>query len=56
MDESKIARYRAQAEACLINAERTPDMPTKRYWIELAAAWTRIADDFAKAGVSRTSN
>jgi hypothetical protein len=43
MHEHKIADYRAQAEVCLANAERTHDIPTKKYWIELAESWTRLA-------------
>jgi hypothetical protein len=48
MDGWKIAGYRVQAETCLGNAERTHDIPTKRYWIQLAAAWTQLADNITK--------
>jgi hypothetical protein len=54
MDESKIATYRAQAETCWANAERTQDISTQRYWIQLAAAWTQMADNIAKPPTEKT--
>jgi hypothetical protein len=50
MDGRKIAGYWAQAETCLAHAERTHDIPTQRYWIQLAAAWTQMADNITKPG------
>jgi hypothetical protein len=50
MDERKITGYRAQAETCLAHAERTHDIPTRRYWIQLAASWTQLADNITKPG------
>ena len=50
MDERKITGYRAQAETCLAHAERTHDIPTKRYWIQLAASWTQLADNITNPG------
>jgi hypothetical protein len=54
MDERRIAGYRAQAEACLANAERRHDIPTQRYWLQLADAWTRMADNIAKPPPEKT--
>ena len=54
MDERKITGYRAQAETCLAHAERTHDIPTKRYWIQLAASWTQLANNIAKPRPEKT--
>jgi hypothetical protein len=55
MHESKIAEYRAQAETCLGNAERTHDIPTQRYWLQLADTWTRLADSLANPDRGKTT-
>jgi hypothetical protein len=54
--KSKIAGYRAQAEACWANAEHTQDMNTQRYWIQLAASWTQMADNITERGMDKTLN
>jgi hypothetical protein len=53
MHENKIPEYRAQAETCLAHAERTQDISTQRYWIQLAAAWTQMADNITKHGTAK---
>jgi hypothetical protein len=54
MDESKIGGYRAQAEACLANAELTEDIASKGSWIQLAQAWTQMADNMSRPGPEKT--
>ena len=56
MDELKIAGYRVQAEACFAHAGRTHDIPTQRYWLQLADAWTRMADNLAKPGLQKNND
>jgi hypothetical protein len=40
----------------LAYAERTHDISTKRYWNELAAAWTQMADNITRSGPEKNND
>lgn len=48
MHESKIAEYRAQAEACKTRAELDPNKSTAARWLKVAEEWTRMADELER--------
>jgi hypothetical protein len=45
MSDQEIARFRAQADECLQQAERSVRTTDKEAWLRMAGEWTKLAQD-----------
>jgi hypothetical protein len=48
MSDQDIARFRAHAEECRIQADRSIEVANKDAWLRMAAEWNRLAEDAEK--------
>ena len=48
MQQENIAKYRAEAEACLTRADLEQNKTTAARWVKLAEEWFRMADELER--------
>ena len=48
MSDADIARFRAQAEECRLQAGRSKGTSDKEAWLRMAGEWIKLAEDAEK--------